>query len=374
MKKLSWFGPIALLLIVVLAACGGGGTEEVVPTQSAPDSGSGSEPAATAGTAARATVVSAVETVGAEAVPTEEAETDLENVSTGLDALSSYKSVLDMRFSGKDAAGEASERTWTMEEEFTSDPRAQHVTMTSSESKAGQPAVVTVWESYTIGLISYMITTGADGTASCFSVTSEDATPPTQNAGPDMWGNISDARYVGMDTVNGVRAKHYTWKEGWMVTYGYTGGKGETWVAADGGYVVRQSVEATGKGVFLAGTDEEGTSSWQWDLSDVNTSFEISAPEGCESAATGMPIMADATDKSTFGDTISYTSASAYADVVSFYKDEMPKARWEPSGTPFEMEGFSTLEYKKEGSTASVMISWDESASTTSVVLTVTKE
>ena len=374
-KKLSLFGLVALVLVVALAACGGE-TADVVPTESTSAEGNtGSQPAAaTEETRVKATDVTVAETEATEVAPTEETEADLGSVSEGLDTLTSYKSVLDMRFIGKNADGEEAEKSWTMEEEFTSDPAAQHITMTSSESTAGQTPVVTAWEMYTIGQTSYMISTDAAGTETCISISSGDTTPPTQSAGPDMWGNVSGARYRGTETVNGVRAKHYTWKEGWMVTYGYTAGQGETWVAVDGGYVVRQKVEATGKGVFLAGTDEEGTTSWQWDLTDANESFEIVPPEGCESAATGIPIMADATEQATFGDTISYTSPSAFADVVAFYKDEMPKAGWEASGTPFEMEGFATLEYKKEGSTASVMVSWDESAAKTSVVLTVTKE
>jgi len=374
MKNLSLFALVALVLVVALAACGGGKTD-VVPTESTSAEGdTGSQPAAaTVETRVKATAVTVTETEAAPAEETE-ADLDLDNVSGGLDTLTSYKSVLDMRFSGKNAAGEEAEKSWTMEEEFTSDPAAQHVTMTSSESTAGQTPVVTVWETYTIGQTTYMISTDAAGTETCISISSGDTTPPTQNAGPDMWGNVSGARYRGTETVNGVRAKHYTWKEGWMLTYGYTAGQGETWVAVDGGYVVRQKVDATGKGVFLAGTDEEGTTTWQWDLTDANASFEILPPEGCESAAAGIPIMPDATDQTTFGEMISYVSPSAFADVVAFYKAEMPKAGWEASGTPSEMEGFATFEYKKEGSTASFMISWDESASTTSVIVTVEKE
>jgi hypothetical protein len=188
-----------------------------------------------------------------------------------------------------------------------------------------------------------------------------------------MWGGISDARYVGTETVNGVSAKHYTWKEGSLATFGLASGKGDTWVAVDGGYVVKQTIEATGKGVFLAGTGEEGTTTWEWNVTEPNGSFQIQAPEGCESAAADIPIMADATEKATYGDMISYTSPSAFADVVSFYKTEMPNAGWQASGTPMEAEGFAMLEYTKEERTASLAISLDSSSQKTAVVITVAK-
>jgi len=206
------------------------------------------------------------------------------------------------------------------------------------------------------------------------ALSSADVTPPEQALSADMWGSVSDARYVGTETVNGVRAKRYTWKEGSVATFGFAAGKGDTWVAVDGGYVVKQAIEATGKGLFLASADQEGTTTWEWDVTDANGSFEILPPAGCESAAKDIPVMADATDLATVGDFVTYSSASALADVVSFYKTEMPKAGWQPSGTPTEAEGFTMLEFTKDVRTASLSISFDQSSQKTSVFVNVTKQ
>jgi len=120
-------------------------------------------------------------------------------------------------------------------------------------------ATVTRWSSITLGDTYYILSVDADGTESCIMVTSEDTEAPSTALSPDMWGSISDARYRGTESVNGVRTKHYEWKEGSLTGWGFADARAETWVSVDGGYVVRQIVEGTGTGLFLADEDETGT-------------------------------------------------------------------------------------------------------------------
>ncbi len=374
MKKLSLLALAALLVALILAACGGGGTA-TQPTQGTSETQgttSGTQPTATTAVAgAEATSVTSADVVATEP---SEADLSLDSISGKLTGLKSYKTKLDMRFSGKDAQGLAVNNSWIMEEAFIVDPAAQHVKWTSSEATGDQTPTVTGYEMITIGQTTYSITQDASGTSTCMAISSADATPPTSSLSADMWGSVSDARYVGTDTVNGVRTKHYVWKEGSLTAFGFGSGKGETWVAIDGGYVVKQTVEATGKGLWLAAADQEGTTTWAYDVTDANGSFTIDPPVGCESAAGDIPVMANATDRATIGDMITYSSPSAMADVVSFYRDEMPKAGWQPSGTPTEMEGYAMFEFTKEGKTASVTITYDASTSKTSVFVSVTKQ
>jgi len=130
-------------------------------------------------------------------------------------------------------------------------------------------------------------------------------------------------------------------------------------VATDGGYVVKDVVNwEGGAGLFGAPTaaGESGKGSWNWELTDPNGSFTITPPEGCESAAEGLPILPDATDKTTMGDLTIYKTASKVADVMAFYQKEMPAAGWQPSGEPTSTEGFSSVEFTKDGQTASFTI------------------
>jgi len=373
MKNMQLITVAAIVLVMVVGGCGGGGAASTNPAESTATSEttSSTQPAATTAVEiAEATPVPAAEV---EATQAGEEDLNLSSVTGGLAQLQSYKSTMEVHFTGQDAQGQAVESSFTIGEEFVQEPRAQHMTWTSTESKGDQAAATTTWETIAIGQTSYMISTDASGTKTCVTISSSEATPPEQTLSADMWGSVSDASYVNTETVNGVRAKHYAWKEGVFGGYGFTSGKGETWVAVDGGYVVKQRIEATGRGTFLAGTDDEGTSTWEWNVTDANGSFQIQAPEGCESAAADIAVMADATEQSTYGDTITYSSPSALADVVSFYKSEMPKAGWQASGTPTEMEGLTMLEFTKEERTASVMITWDESSQKTSVIITVAK-
>jgi hypothetical protein len=373
MRNLKLFTLAALVLVIVLAACGGGGAapQPTAGTSATSETTTGAQPVAT--TAVE--VGQATPESTAEVAPTQATEADLslDSVSGNLTGLKSYKSKLDMHFIGEDAQGQAVDKSWTMEEAFIVEPAAQDVQWTSSESTGGQPTTVTGWENITIGQTAYMISTDASGARTCIAISSADTQPPQQLLSADMWGSISDAKYVGKEGLNGVQTKHYVWKEGTLAGFGFAASKGETWVAVDGDYVVRQTVEATGKGVFLASADEEGTTTWQWDVTDANGSFEIVAPEGCESAAKDIPMMADAAELITMGDSFNYNSASAFADIVSFYKTEMPKAGWEASGTPTEVEGIASFEFTKEGRTAGVFISYDQSTQKTTVVVTVAK-
>jgi hypothetical protein len=187
---------------------------------------------------------------------------------------------------------------------------------------------------------------------------------------PDMMGSISGAKYVGRDTVNGISTKHYEWEESTLPVFGFASASGEVWVATDGEFVVRYISQATGKGALLGTTEREGTITFEYNLTEVNTSFAIEPPAECETAATDIPLMPDAQDKATFGEMITYTSPSAFADVVEFYKTEMPASGWELSGEPMEMEGFATLDFAKDGRTAQVIVTYDADSQTSSVMIT----
>jgi hypothetical protein len=375
MKNVKLFALAALVMVMVVAACGGGQT---VATQPPADT----QPTAVEPAATQPVAVEGGEVATVEVVPTEEiaatavAEEDLSlgSVTEGLDQLKSYKSSYTIHFTGKDTQGQAIDNSWQMAEEFILEPRAQRILATSSTSTDGQVTESTRWETITIGQTTYMISQEADGTTSCVSISSSEATPPEQSLSPDMWGGVSGAKYVNTETVNGIRAKHYAWQEGSFAGFGWLSGKGETWVAEDGGFVVKQLIEGTGKGFLLADDTQEGTTTVEYEVTDANGSFEIVPPAGCESASTDIPVMADAVETMTYGDMVSYRSPSAFADVMSFYKTEMPAAGWQASGEPMETPGYAQLTYTKDTRTASIMLSSDESTNETTVIVQVTKE
>ena len=288
---------------------------------------------------------------------------------TGLDALSSYRLTWHAEWKSTDQ-GKEDQGAWDWTEEYTSDPKAHHLSMSTPDST--DPAKTGAFEMWQIGDTSYM-KSGED--AECMSFSTEGAEKDIQKGtfSPSMLGSIENAKYVGRDTVNGIPTKHYKYnsKTGMLTALGEV--SGETWVAIDGGYVVKDTVTWTGGGGFFGrGSDTAtGEGSWTWELADVNEPFEIKPPEGCEGSQLDLPIMAGASEKSRFGDMTTYKTAGKPADVATFYKDELAAAGWQPEGEPTEMGEVVILNFAKDDQKLSVMITASDGA--TQVILTVSK-
>ena len=298
-------------------------------------------------------------------------ELDLSSLTEGLGSLSSYKSSFVMRFTGKDEQGNPVDGTWESREEFTRQPAAQRMIVDSS-GFGDQAAQTGGLEIINIEGTTYMVTVDAEGVRSCSSFSSDDAAGPEsgQLFSPDQLGGVSGADYVDSPTVNGVQTKHYRWSEDALGVLGFAAAKGEVWVADPGGYTVKYTAEATGKGGIFGASDWEGTFTTEYNLTEANGSFTIEPPADCKTAATDIPTMADARDKATFGEMQSYTSDSSLDAVKAFYEAEMPANGWQPGAEAMQMEGFASLNFTKEGRTAQIMITSDAEAGTTSVVVT----
>jgi hypothetical protein len=365
---------VAVLTLAALAcSIGGPGDQPAQPEdQPAPevatlapdqagDTGSGTSPTEAADTSAPGSA---------------EQDLTMSNLTEGLASLNSYKSTFSVKFAGQDEQSQQVSLSWDTHEEFIREPRAQRLAVTTSGTEAQQtPAGTFEW--ITIGDTSYMITQEQGGAPSCISVSSDSATPPEQGVfSPNMLGDINGAKYVNTESVNGVQAKHYSWNDsGGLLGLGFTAVKGEAWVAVDGNYVVKYLSEANGKGGLLTGSSQaEGTMNFEYNLNEVNGSFTIAPPDGCQTAATDIPIMADATDKSSFGEMTTYTTASAFADVVQFYKNEMPNNGWQPGGEPTEMEGVAMLAFTKDNRNAQLMITFNQDEQKVNVVITTNQQ
>ena len=147
---------------------------------------------------------------------------------------------------------------------------------------------------------------------------------------------------------------------------------GEIWVAVDGGFVVKETVNWSGAvGLFGTSSKCKGDGKWTWELSDVNQLITIQPPENCGGAAADIPVMKDATEKTSLGDTIMYKTASKMADVAEFYKQQMPAKGWKLEGEPEITDEFATTEFTQGDQTAQVMLSVDEGK--TQVVINVTQ-
>lgn len=364
---------VALMVITLaVAACG----SKKATTEPTAEAKATTAPTATEAKATVAPTKTAVKEEPTKA-PTATPEPTVEeialgSVTEGLALLKSYKSAFTLAWEGKDEDGQPVTGVWDMVEEFTREPLAQRIIITTQEDEDKKPEA---FEMITIGDVAYMVTMDDQGETSCMSFSSSDTGVTEQGLyTPAMLGSISGARYSGTETVNGVRTKHYVWKESSVVLAGLSSASGDVWVTTDGKTVVKYATKATGKGMFFGSSQGEGTVSVEYNLTEIDGRFEIAEPPGCATPAADIPMMADARERSTFGEMVMYSSPSAMADVVAFYKDEMPKSGWQLSGDPTEMEELAMLDFTKDGRKASVMISYDADDELTSVMITMGEE
>ncbi len=356
---------LIVLLPLALAACGGKGSG-TAPAKETPatvtEATAPKPPAAT-----KPTAVPAAEPTEAPAATAEEESLSLASRDAGLDQLSSYRATWRAEWKSTEQ-GKTDQGAWDWAEEYTSDPRARHLTMqTPTSSDSASSSTLELWQ---IGDTTYM---KSSEDQQCLSFSSEGAEKDIQKSGfsPSMLGSIEDAKYVGRETVNGIPTKHYKYnsKAGMLATLGEV--SGETWVAIDGGYVVKDTVTWKGGGGFfgLGSSTATGEGSWTWELSDVNKPIEIKAPEGCGGSQLDLPMMADATEKSRFGNMTTYKTASKVADVAAFYQDKLAADGWSPEGEPTEMGDAMILNFTKDSQKLNVMIT--ASDATTQVILNV---
>lgn len=343
-----------LLLALALVACTGGGASPTAQPATAP---SQPEPEATAGSvpAAQPTQASSSDVGPA---PTEDTF-EVEKVTEGLGALDSYRAVFSMAFDGSED-GKPVQWTFEMTMEATQDPDASRITYLGSGEE--DVSKLSGFEIVRIGDMQYM--KFGEGAGNCISSSADEQTSEVGELFQpgDILGGLSDARRAGPDeAINGVRARHYTFDE--KALLGLTGlakAQGEAWVAVDGNYVVKYTLTAEGQDTLFGKANSEGKLTWTYEVTDINQAIEIAPPADCESPAQDIPVMPDATDKSTFGSMITYKTPSAFKDVVDFYQDEMPKNGWKESAEePLMTDELAMLAYEKEDRKASITITVD---------------
>jgi hypothetical protein len=351
-----FFLTLTVLLSLTLSCglFGGGGSDEAPPPAEEPAGGEEvSEPEVAPGGGEE------TEEIEPEPEPETEEEEDisLSSVTSGLQNLDSYRGHFEMTF---ERSGGEEEGEWVMEMDIEQvrEPFAQRITIMGGEVGLGEG-----FESVQIGDQQYIVF----GEGQCISTSASEEDPIDMEMFQidDAIGGLESAsRVLPDEMVNDILCRHYVFDEtslGWGT---FSSAEGEVWVAVDGGYVVKYTLQAEGQNPV---TNEEGTLEWSYDISDVNQSILIEPPAGCEATESEFPIMPDATNQSSMGGLITYESASSFDDVLSFYQEQMPANGWSDSGDSFVSSGSAMLSYTKDGRTATVALT--DSEGTISVVI-----
>ena len=367
MKK--WI-PIVVIMIValVLSACGGG-----APT-TAPEA---TRQPAESKPAAQPTRPSAEQPAAVDSPTATPEAFKLDNVTAGLGELNSYKATFSMTFEGKED-GQPKTGTMAFAEEFVKDPPAKRTVITgmgamfggdTGTPTPGQPAGI---ESIEVGGKQYSKMGDI-----CTQITAESGPQANTMLDPNsIIGGVRGARRVGNETVNGVPTVHYKLDVSGLETLGYLNGDGDVWVADPGNYVVKYTFQATGTDKFFgSGSNTDGTIKWDYEVTDINQPINIQPPADCGGAAEDIPMMADAQDQAAMGGMSTYSTPSAFEDVVAFYEKEMKAKGWaETDGSGMSAEGMSMKSYTKDGRTVQLIITADSGGGKTSVMITEEKK
>ena len=372
MKQICVFVMMVLLLSVSLVGCAGG----KAPSAAEKAAATAEKAAATAQKAAELVVATkaapvaektaatatkpATQTAKSTALPPTTAANvedalSVERRDAGLDKLKSYRSQWRGEWKSTEA-GVTQSAAWDWFEEISTADKAHHWGSKMTDSKSGKPTSFEFWE---IGDTSYIMTTDEQGAQECMVFSGEGQVNSASKGliAPGALGGVSGAKYVGIDTVNSIRAKHYKYDEKAATLAGFGKVSGEIWVAEDGGYVVKDTLNWQGAaGLFGAGAKGTGSGTWTYQLQDVNKPLAIKPPEICEKGKVDVPVMADATEKARMGPMLTYKTAAKPKDVVDFYIKAMAKAGWQPEGEPEIADEMSTLGFAKDGATVQIII------------------
>ena len=348
-RRLGLFVLCALLLALTLG-CGlsglGGIKEDAPPPAEAP---AGDEEVASPTGEPSGEEVS--EAPGAEEEGEEEEAVSLSSVTGGLQSLDSHRAHFTMTFEGT-TEGEAETWVYEMDVEAVRDPFAQRVVIQGGY-------VGEAFEAVQIGDKQYFVL--GDGQCVSSSADEGDAMDAQIFEPDDVIGGLENARRVRPDErVNGILCRHYTFDETGVAWGAFSHAEGEIWIAVEGEYVVRYTLQAEGKNP-VAG-DDEGRIEWEYEVRDVNEPITIEPPAGCDAAESEFPIMPDATDMTTMGNMVMYTSASAFDDVLAFYQEQMPANGWSGTDDSFVSSDTAMVGYTKDGRSATVTLSVEDGA------------
>jgi hypothetical protein len=286
---------------------------------------------------------------------------NITDATAGLADLASYTATLTISFDGTNAA-KPSKWTTTSVMLAAKEPAARQLTVATS---GDVPNPTTLFRAETNGA-----TFEKRGEESCVA----DVIGADPEAAPLLGPAASLAAVIGADSagsenVNGTPADHFTFDERAILETGRSTSKGEAWVATSGGYVVKYLLTSKAGPEFF-GDGIEGTISYDYELTAVNQPVTMSLPDDCPPGLVGAPQLPDAANVDSQPGLLSYDTATAPADVVTFYQTELATAGWTSSDDATIDDTSATIEFT-QGSATLVLTAVVDGA-TTSVQLLMT--
>ena len=253
-----------------------------------------------------------------------------------------------------------------MEQEHTREPAAQRLVMESGQGES--------LEWVQIGDMAWY----CSGGTCAQTQQSEEDLAGTFGEGmafdPVDFSSDSEFEYLGEETVNGVRTRHYALvleaMEAALLAQGDVSDvEGAPWIADEADlptFVVRFAMSWT-----ETRGEQVGTTEWSYEVYDVNASITIEPPEGAAEMAEDVPVYPGATDLFTMEGLTTFSTPDDVTTVADFYRTELAAQGW-TNESDEEMSGMVNQAWSKEDRTLNLMISpAEEGEEGSSVFITV---
>lgn len=272
---------------------------------------------------------------------------DLPDTREGLANLSSYQATLTITFDGSE---NVQPRQWSSRYEmlYRKQPPARRLTVENS-------GVLTTTEPVFVAEMNgTAYERRADGPCTA-------SVPGSTNFIAERWEpagllpGLLGADAAGHLVVDGTETDHYTFDERALGLSGSAQSRGELWVAAAGGYVLRYQVTTKGSDDYF-GRGMQGTLSWDYQVTQVNRPVAIDLPEDCPGGLVDAPMLPDAANVLNLPNLLSYDTAAGLADAVAFYQAKIPSQGWTMVGDPGVNETMAVLDFTKGGQTLTVVV------------------
>ena len=339
----KWITILLLLLALPGLACqlvtGQEGQQEEATTEG---SGQGQEEGA--GAEGDAGDGEAAQEGGGEGAP---AFSELGEVGAGLQQFNSYR--IEMQIDVTETGDGSQSGSIDLSAQRVLDPPANRTTMSVSGDLSEDFPVGAELSFTEVEGRNYVVLPGFG----CISGGEAEAAAPTEQFNDlldtgQLVGEITDAEFVGEETVNGQSVYHYRFDENDLRE---SEGNlreldGHLYVAKEERYVVRMVVDGVGD-LDALGNELQGGGDvhLQYDVMDVGQPLVIEVPEECGSAGSEYPVMEGATDLSAFEGLTTYTVEASLEEVATFYQEEMAAAGYEMGSDPVTMEDLVMLSF-----------------------------
>ena len=385
-KQIRWTVVLVFMMMIVLVACGRGGETEdtAVPqaTEAASEPENGAEPDQ-AETEPDSTDTPEPEPTDTPIPPTNTPEPtdtpepkptdtpkpvvaapelDLTTLDRGLSLFDSYRLLVEITVVSADAANNAHMQ---INMANISEPPAASISLTAEgieEFEAFGSLAMAQLDG-----VSYVAFPGLG----CITNTEEGDLMDTFGENfldtNEFTDKLDKARFVGEEVINDIEVLHYEIDSTMLEEDDDLDEiAGDVYVAKDGGYIVSMILDGTGPMDFLGGTEDDyGTMHLDYNLTDINESFEISLPEGCDASAdqggSEFPVTEDAYELSSFSGFTSYKSDLPFTDIVAFYETVLSEAGWtQVEADSFMAEDTAVLVYTRDEEKLNITIGSDD--------------